>query len=131
MKKNRLILVYFTFVFIGCSSLNSSSQVPKDKAFLRMIDVLSNQKDMKEYIDRVDISKDYKLKLIVSDFKDAPVIKKIIENDLYLVAPNSDLIKSDARFFLYPFKLIVANDSCSMEFEMVNKRKLKIEGKIL
>ena len=130
MKKNILISVCFTLILLTCNCLCSCSQVQKDVAFLKMIDVLSGQDAIKEYNDRVDISKDYKLKLIVSDLKDSPVIKKIIENDKYLLAPNTDITKSDAKFYLYPSKLIVTKDSCYMEFEIVNKRNLRIKGKI-
>jgi hypothetical protein len=130
MKRNTLISVYFTLIILTFNCLSSFSQVQKDIAFLKIVDVLSSQNAIKQYIDRVDISKDYKLKLIVSDFKDSPILKKIIENDRYFLAPNTDIIKSDAKFYLYPGKLIVAKDSCYMEFEIVNKRNLKIEGKI-
>lgn len=130
MKKNGLISVCFTLILLTCNCLYSCSQVQKDVVFLKMIDVLSGQDAIKEYYDRIEISKDSKLKLIVSDLKDSPVIKKIIENDKYLVAPNTDIIKSDAKFYLYPSKLIVTKDSCFMEFEIVNKRNIRINGKI-
>lgn len=130
MKKNALIVVCVTLLILTGNCLNSWCQVQKDVAFLKMVDVLSSQSSLEKHTDRIEILKDYNLKLIISDFKDFPLMGKIIENDKYILAPNADIIKTDAKFYIYPSELIVVKDSCYMEFAVINKRNLNIKGKI-
>lgn len=129
MKKTTVLGFLIAIVAMNINYSIVFSQVQqKDKIFLNMIELLSLRDDFKEYQSRISISSDHKNKLIVSDLPVAPIVNSQVETSDYLLAPNAAILTSSPDFYLQPTRVVFSTDSCSMDFEVVNKYNQTIKG---
>ncbi len=128
MKRSKLFRLVITLTI--AISINSHAQTMREKAFIKTLQELCAQKEMTDYKDRISLAKSFKNKLVISDLKDHPVLNSIYEEDDLIIAPNTDIVKSDPHFYVLPKKFIATKDSCLVEFEVINKYKKVIEGHI-
>ena len=124
MKNIKYSLTMLLLLFIGFSN----AQVTKEKVFLKMVELLAKNDKFKDYLDRTPLSESIKMKLIVSDLMIHPVFKTVQEGDNYILVPNSELLKTNAQFYLKPLNLVIKKDTSSLEFDMIVKNKPVLHG---
>ena len=105
------------------------SQSSKEKTFIVLLEELSKQDALKDYKDRCILSDDFKNKLIISDLKESPILNKLVEKDNFIVTSYAKIVGSEPRFYVLPRKVIITSDSSYIEFDVINKYKLKLSGK--
>ena len=130
---NQLKFVFAVTLFFLVSCVNTQSSkvvepVSREKAFIRTMQELIKTPGIKDYVDRSSLSKGNKLKLIVSDIIDNPIFTGIYENEDFIIAPNSEILKSKAKIYLMPTDVSISKDSCSIKFEIVNKFNHALKG---
>lgn len=130
---NQIKLGWIVMLFFMVSSLNAQNtkvveQVSREKAFIKSMEELIKSQSIQEYKDRTSLSKGIKPKLIVSDLTINPIFTEIYENEDFIIAPNSEILKSKAEIYFLPTDISISKDSCSIKFEIVNKFNHALKG---
>ncbi|EOR93614.1 hypothetical protein ADIARSV_3198 [Arcticibacter svalbardensis MN12-7] len=64
--------------------------------------------------------------MIFSNLKETPILNELVEEDDCIVASYAKTIKSDPKFYVLPKKMVITPDSSYIEFDLINKYKLKL-----
>lgn len=128
MKQPNASVLLITLMIGITSAMSCQAQKNEEKAFTQIIELLSQHKELVDYKDRLVTSGDYKNKLIVAMPSEASPIQSKVETDNFVIAPLAEIEKADVKFFVKTGKTSFTEDSCTVEFEVVNKYDMKIKG---
>jgi hypothetical protein len=129
MENKKIAKLCFMCLFFLIASLKTYAQSSNEGEFILLLENLSKQDFLRDYKDRTTLSNDFKNKLIISDLKDVPFLKNTIEQDNFIAASYAEILKSDARLYILPKKVIINRDSSYIEFDLINKYNLSLKGK--
>jgi hypothetical protein len=130
MKKSILPGLLCLFILIFATSFKICSPSSKERTFIMLLKELSKQDALKDYKDRSALSDDFKNKLIISDLKEEPILNKMVEEEDFIVASYAKTVASEPRFYVLPRKVTITRDSSYIEFDVINKYRLKLSGKL-
>lgn len=122
---SKILIVIIGFFVITCNSYPPDF---KEKSFLKLMESLSTCQELYNYKDIYLSSKNNITKLIISDLKSFPILKKLHEGENFIVVPNNEISKISLKYYLLPKKVIITRDSCYVKFEIINSCNMKIEG---
>ena len=121
IKSGWIVMLFFMVINGNAQNLIFVEQVSREKAFIKSMEELIKCPGILDYKDRTSLSKNIKPKLIVSDLKINPIFNGIYESENYIIVPYSEILKSKAEIYLLPKDISISKDSCSIEFEIINK----------
>ncbi|WP_069658378.1 hypothetical protein [Arcticibacter eurypsychrophilus] len=129
MKNSLLSGLLLSFVIIFTTNCNVHSQSSKEITFIALLKNLSIVDALKDYKDRSALTNDFRNKLIISDLKETPILNKLVEENDFIVASYAKIVKSNPDFYVLPQKLVITSKLAYVEFDIINKYKLKLSGK--